>query len=203
MNHNQTPATEWVRELIGGEESRDVEFKESVYGLDAGDIVAFANSPDGGTIFLGVREDSDEKGHQRGYVIGCAIGDKEKLKIINKAQSCIPPIDIRVEEAVVYGKSVYCVHIGSGPDKPYCTGGGTYKIRGDARTNPLTPTRLLNLFLEKESHQFVSRFKEATLELTRSLDGLMAQTKELDHDMDQISARIAQVVEAERDRYQP
>lgn len=203
MSRNRKEETEWVEELVGGEENHDVEFKESVYGLESSDIAAFSNSKEGGTIFIGVREDSDEAGHQRGHVIGCAIGDKEKLKIFNKAESCIPPVNISVREESVYGKSIYSIHIPSGPDKPYCTGGGTYKIRGDARSNPLTPTRLLNLFLEKEGHQFITRFKEATQELTRSMDGLKQQAKELDHDMDQISARIAQVIQEERNRYMP
>jgi len=203
MKRSREQEIEWVKQIVGGEESHDVEFKESVYGLEASDIVAFANTKEGGTIFLGVREESDEGGHQRGYVIGCAVGDKEKLKIINKAQSCIPPIDVSIAEETVYGKSIYRIHIDGGADKPYCTGGGTYKIRGDARTNPLTPTRLLNLFLEKEGERFINRFKEATLELTQRLDGLNKQTKELDHDMDQITAKMAQIVENERNRYQP
>lgn len=203
MARKQIQTTEWVQDLIAGAENHDVEFKESAFGLEASDIVAFANSENGGTIFLGVREDSDGQGHQRGYVIGCAVGDKEKLKIFNKAQSCIPPIDIDVMEERVYGKTVYRIYIPSGEDKPYCTGGGTYKIRGDARTNPLTPTQLLNLFLEKEGDRFINRFKAATLELTKSLDGLTQQAKELDHDMDQITSKISQVIENERDRYLP
>jgi len=202
MKRSREQEIEWVKQIVGGEENHDVEFKESVYGLEASDIVAFANA-EGGTIFLGVREQSDESGHQRGYVIGCAVGDKEKLKIINKAQSCIPPIDVSIFEETVYGKSVYRIHIPAGEDKPYCTGGGTYKIRGDARTNPLTPSRLLDLFLEKEGDRFITRFKEATQELTKRLDGLNRQTKELDHDMDQITAKMAQIVENERNRYQP
>ena len=203
MKRDHAQEIEWVKEIVGGGESHDVEFKESIFGLEASDIVAFANSEKGGTIFLGVREDSDSAGHQRGYVIGCPVGDKEKLKIINKAESCIPPIDVDVYEERVYGKSVYRIHIPAGVDKPYCTSGGTYKIRGDARTNPLTPSRLLNLFLEKEGDRFINRFKEATQELTMSLDSLTAQAKELDVDMDQITARMNQIIENERNRYQP
>lgn len=203
MKRSHEQEIEWVKQIVGGAETHDVEFKESVYGLEASDIVAFANAKEGGTIFLGVREDSDEAGHQRGYVIGCAVGDKEKLKIINKAQSCIPPIDVSITEEMVYGKSIYRIHIPAGMNKPYCTGGGTYKIRGDARTNPLTPTRLLNLFLEKEGDRFINRFKEATQELTHRLDGLNRQTKELDHDIDQITSKMTQIIENERNRYQP
>jgi predicted HTH transcriptional regulator len=203
MKRGQEHTLEWVQEVLGNGETHDVEFKESIFGLDASDIVAFANSEKGGTIFLGVREDSDDAGHQRGYVIGCPVGDKEKLKIFNKAESCIPPVDIDVYAEVVYGKRIYRIYIPSGTDKPYCTAGGTYKIRGDARTNPLTPTRLLNLFLEMEGDRFITRFKDATQELTERLDRISHFAKELDHDLDQITARMAKIIEYEKDRYMP
>jgi len=45
-----------AEELLGSQESRTLDFKESVGGLSAEDIVAFANSEAGGTILLGVRE---------------------------------------------------------------------------------------------------------------------------------------------------
>src|SRR5690242_20343094 len=78
--------------MLNRSETYDVEFKESVSGLESSDIVSFANSDRGGTILIGIREAKTPKGQQRGEIIGCPIGDKEKLKILGKVNSCIPEI---------------------------------------------------------------------------------------------------------------
>ena len=61
------------------------------------------------------------------------------------------------------------IEIPSGKEKPYCTAGGTYKIRGDGRTNTLFPGRLLSLFVEKQSELFFDRFREATKEIGKDM----------------------------------
>ncbi len=77
----------------------------------------------------------------------------------------------------------YRIEIPSGKEKPYCTAGGTYKIRGDGRTNTLLPGRLLSLFVEKQSEIFFNRFREATKELGRTMMSTNAIQQEELHEL--------------------
>ena len=158
-----------ARLLLDREEDYDVEFKKSLAGLDNEDIIAFANSESGGAILIGVEEATTEDGRQVGTIAGCSIGDREKLSIVNRAESCVPPVDIEVVVENANRKPFYRIEIPSGDKKPYCTSGGKYKIRGDGRTKPLLPGRLLSMFVETESQQFIERFREATRALEHSL----------------------------------
>lgn len=162
--------------LLGSQESRELDFKESIGGLAADDLVAFANCASGGTILLGVRENQDEQGRQTAEIIGCEIGDRAKLSILGKAGSCVPPIELFVIVENCEGKKPFLrISIPSGAKKPYSTSGGTYKIRGDARNNPLTPDLLLALFMDTENAQFINRFSQATQELESSLHELKSR----------------------------
>jgi ATP-dependent DNA helicase RecG len=156
--------------LLAKEEGFDVELKRSTSGLENEDLVAFANSSHGGTILIGVEEKKDEKGRQIPIVVGCPVGDQEKQKIIGKAQGCTPTLTLTVSEEQIDGKTIYRVSIPSGPDKPYCTSGGTYKIRGDGRNLPLQPQDLLNIFLDSHGRQFLQRFQDATSDLRQTME---------------------------------
>ncbi|MFC4354757.1 RNA-binding domain-containing protein [Chryseomicrobium palamuruense] len=166
----QKSLTERVETLLNKEEGLDVDFKRDRNGIKPEDLVAFANSPSGGTILVGVDEDINKEGKQRGKIVGCKISDGEKLALLGKASECRPPIDIEIIiENENTDKPFYRIEIPSGPYKPYCTNRGVYQIRGDARNNPITPEQLLNIFLEKNSSEFFERFKHATLELESNL----------------------------------
>ena len=154
-----------AKAILDSSETYDVEFKESIGGLESTDIVSFANSERGGAILIGIRETKTENGQQRGEIIGCPIGDKEKLKILSKVNSCIPDISVEIFVENLGSKPFFRIEIPSGEDKPYCTSGGTYKIRGDGITQNLNPTQLLNLFVTKESERFLKHYREATNEL--------------------------------------
>ncbi len=158
-----------TRALLNRQEGLDVDFKMIVKGLESTDLVAFANSDRGGTILLGVGEIEDEQTMQKGRIVGCPIGDKERLYILSKAESCVPPVELNLIIENYARRPFYRVEIPPGKDKPYCTAAGTYKIRGDGRTNTLLPGRLLSLFIEKQSEVFFQRFREATKELGKSL----------------------------------
>lgn len=184
--------SERARSLLKGEESYDVEFKEALSGLHSSDLVAFANSTTGGTILVGVREYANAEGRQRGKIIGCPVGDEEKLSIVNRAESCIPSIELEVFVENAERCPFFRIEIPSGRDKPYCTAGGTYKVRGNARTNALTPSRLLHLFMESESQAFLERFSNATAKLEDDLAEMDARfTRELEN-------MYANLVELER-----
>ncbi|MGG3283600.1 AlbA family DNA-binding domain-containing protein [Paenibacillus solani] len=156
--------------IINKEEGYEIEFKESLSGLKSEDIVAFANSKTGGVILIGVKDDSDNQGKQIGTVTGCQISDKDKLSILNKAQSCRPPVNLEIISTEIDGAGIYVIEILSGEFKPYCTDGGTYRIRGDGQKRSLYPSELLSLFMESERNKFVNSFKEATTELERNLN---------------------------------
>ncbi len=180
--------SEKAEELLGSQESRILDFKESVGGLSSDDIVSFANSETGGTILLGVREMKDSQGRQMTQIVGCEIGDRAKLSILGKAGSCVPPVEVFVIVENCEGKKPFLrVEIPPGSRKPYSTSGGTYKIRGDARNNPLTPDRLLALFMEAENAQFINRFSQATQDLEVGISELKSR---LLSEMEEIYAHV-------------
>lgn len=184
--------TKRSQELLGRSEQIDVEFKESLAGLKNTALVAFANSAEGGTIFIGVREIQLEDGRQRGEIVGVEVSDKAKLQIVNRASSCIPPIELEVFIENTNDKPFFRIEIPSGKYKPYCTGGGRYAIRGNARTNVLMPNQLLNIFMENESQQFFQRFQQVTAELESHLNALAEKVSALEDRVDE-SSILAQI----------
>jgi hypothetical protein len=62
-----------ARTSLSGGESKDVDYKEKVKGLHAEDLVAFANSENGGAILIGVREVAGRNGKQKGEPVGHPI----------------------------------------------------------------------------------------------------------------------------------
>lgn len=155
--------------MVNKEEGFDVEFKESVSGLKSEDLVAFANSKSGGTILIGVKDEKQHDGRQIGKIVGCTISDADKLSILNKAQSCRPPVVAEISCETIDSLNLYIVKVPSGDFKPYCTEGGTYRIRGDAQKKALYPNELLSLFMESERDKFISKFQEATQVLEKDL----------------------------------
>jgi len=166
--------------LLSRQESYDVDFKRAISGLDSEDFVAFANSRRGGTLLIGVDETETPDGRQRGKIVGCPVGDKEKLSIISRAESCIPAIEIKVIVENAGALPFFRIEIPSGPQKPYCTSRGTYKIRGDGINFPLTPQRLLTMFLESESQEFIEKFRDATEDLEQKLGRLFESSVTLE-----------------------
>ncbi len=144
-----TGMSEQVRQLLQRPEGVDVDFKANTK-VDAEDFVAFANSEQGGVLLLGVQEETVD-GRQRGRVVGCEVDDEARLSIVNKAAGCIPPVEVHVAIEQEGSKSFFVVTVPSGKDKPYCTSGGTYKIRGDGRNIALDPKSLLGLTPEQSN----------------------------------------------------
>lgn len=162
--------TKRARELLSRQEGLDSDFKRSMQGLTSEDLVAFANSPGGGAILIGVNEVRDENGQQRGQVIGCDVSDSQRLIIHNKAEDCVPPVEVQIFIENAADRPFFRVEIPSGAHKPYCTKGGTYKTRGEGRTKALLPNRLLALVMAEEGEEFIRRFSEATRTLETRLE---------------------------------
>ena len=167
--------TKRTKLLLDAEENYEIEFKQSINGLDSADLVAFANSEHGGTILIGVEEDTGEKNRQRGKIIGCDVGDQERLNILSKTNSCIPKVDVEIYVENLKIKPFFRIEILPGTNKPYCTAGGTYKTRGYGLNEVLDPDRLLAMFLESENDRFLKKFSEST----RKLEGTIERTNRI------------------------
>ena len=164
--------------LLNKEESFDVDFKSNSE-ISIEDLVAFANSEIGGTILLGVEEIENEDGTQKGKVIGCDVSDATKLKIVNKANQCIPHIDISIHIENSKNKPFYRIEIPSSKNKPHCTQKGIYKTRGDGANKPLLPQELLRIYLDSESDNFLKKYSKATFEMRNELQNL--HTKQMEN----------------------
>lgn len=165
--------------LLDAGESKAVDYKEKVKGLHSEDLVAFANSENGGAILIGVREISGHHGKQKGESIGHSIDDDSRLQIMGKTLSCSPPIQVEIFIENLRHLPFYRVEIPTGAQKPYATNSGTYKIREDGRNNPLLPEQLLKMFLEREGEEFRSRFSEATGKLESSMKEALGLVEKL------------------------
>lgn len=117
-------------------EDVDVEWKTNTK-VDSVDFVAFANSEAGGAILLGIGERKGPNGEQLPVIHGCDISDDTKLKLVNKAIDCLPPIEIQVFAENCKAKPFLRVEIRSGKHEPYCTKSGIYSIRSNNRNAPL------------------------------------------------------------------
>ncbi|SCC68957.1 RNA-binding domain-containing protein [Bacillus wiedmannii] len=169
---SKSKISEHARVLLNKEEGYDVDFKRTLKGLSVDDLVAFANSSIGGTILVGIDETVDEDGKQIGKIVGCKIGDNEKLIILNKASDCRPSVDVEIYVENEGDTPFYRIEIPSGECKPYSTLKGTYLIRGDGRNLPLNQDKLLNIFVEEQGETFIDRFKKATETLEEQLGRL-------------------------------
>lgn len=161
------------RYLLAQQENDVLDFKESIAGLTSDDLVAFANTRDGGAILLGVREGKGEDGMQAAEIRGCEIGDEPKMTILNKAASCMPPLEgVEVFFENTGERPFIRIEIPSGEHRPHCTASGTYKIREDGRNRAIHPRTLLGIFVEQEGDRFFGRFHQATDALREEISGL-------------------------------
>ncbi len=159
-----------ARQLISRPEGLDVDYKRALSGLDATDLIAFANSTHGGSLLIGVDETQSGNGVQKGVVVGCPVDDGERLKIINKAEECVPPVELEIFIENSAHHPFFRIEIPPSRLKPHCTKKGTYMIRGDGRNIALLPDRLLMIFLQTEGEEFLKRFKESTRGMEKHLD---------------------------------
>ncbi|MFE8071256.1 ATP-binding protein [Marinobacteraceae bacterium S3BR75-40.1] len=181
-----------TRLLLNQAEGWTVDFKRDLNGVKHKTLIAFANSPTGGAILVGVEEVTVE-GVQRGRVVGCDVSDHARLQIQNKALSCTPPINIQIITENLANRPILRVEVPSGPNKPYCSQSGEYAIRSDGRNRALQPEELLQMFMEQEAEQFVARFRHAVgkletqvetmdTELRSGVDRMLEDITRLDRD---------------------
>lgn len=179
-----------ARSLLAAGENKDVDYKANVKGLHAEDLVAFANSSSGGAILIGVEEVSATDGIHKGSPIGCTVDDQSRLQIMGKALACSPAVQVELFVENTSDKAFFRIEIPSGSHKPYCSGGGTYKIREDGRNVPLLPEALLKMFLDREGEEFRSRFSQATEGLESIMTDAAVSAEGLEH---VISSKIEEI----------
>ena len=169
--------------LLSLQEGLDVDFKRNVQGLKPVDLVAFANSKRGGAILVGVDEIKEKDGRQSTKIVGCSVGDEDKRTIIDKANSCIPNVEVSIFIENLSRNPFFRIEIKSGSDKPYCTKKGTYNIRDNGRNSPIYPEKLLSMFIEKEGETFLRRFKDATRNIEETISKLKSKVEEDSKDL--------------------
>lgn len=172
-----------TRVLIDNPETREVEYKESISGVDTSDMVAFANA-NGGTILVGVKEISDSSGKQQGEIVGQEGSfDENRNAITSKARSCRPPLDISVIREQDGDKFIYRVDIEKHSSGLCCTGGGRYVRREDGSKKAIDPTTIAAIVLERESAKFIKQLEEAgrsfVEELSKGQESLGNQIREV------------------------
>ena len=170
--------TKRAQRLLRAEEELEVDFKRSISDLDSEDIVAFANSDNGGAILIGVEESVASDGRRIGRIVGCQTNEESRRRIYDKASNCSPPIKLFVFVENTKSCPFLRVEIPPGRNKPYSTGGGTYKVRRDGYNQALLPNMLLQMFFELESSRFIERFKQATQNLDELIEQLQAEVRE-------------------------
>lgn len=186
---------EWLspraEQLLSGAEGLTVDFKRNIKSLSADDLVSFANSEKGGALLLGIDDTEDKAGRQIGQIVGCEISDGMKLLITNKAFSCFPPVPIEIFIENNGDLPFYRIEIASGQNKPYCTAGGTYKIREDGRNKILHPGELLELFLDSASQQFTERFRRVvSSSASKDMDALRKEVALLRKAVEKLSGDV-------------
>jgi ATP-dependent DNA helicase RecG len=145
--------------MIRGEENISVEYKQSVAAVEQDDFVALANA-NGGTILVGV-EEVRQAGRQYGRVVGCDVGEAARRGLLNKAASCLPSIGASITVEGSRARRILRVDVQEALRKPCCTASGTYKIRMDGTKVAIDPTLLTTMILERESEEFLRRFRVA------------------------------------------
>jgi len=183
-----------AKSLLSREEGYEVELKQSEVGLETEDLVAFANSKNGGSILVGIKEIKDKFGKQKAKIVGCKGTDKEKMSIKQKALNCIHSIDVEIFKENTDENLFYRIEIPSGENKPYCTSKGIYKIRDDGHNKVIDPDKLLLMFINLESDKFLKKFKEATKEIENSLSDI---SRDINESLNHLSDIVPQLSDLE------
>lgn len=141
-----------TKRLLTRSEGLQVDFKRDAESVKPEDIVAFANSG-GGTILIGVDEVKGANGIQRGKIVGCDVSDKERNKIVSRANSCRPAIPVMVTVETNGKQAIMRVEIQKGG--LHCTSNGTYKIHRDGQNDIIDPALMAEIIVKLERTKIV------------------------------------------------
>jgi len=162
--------------MIKGEEGIAVEYKRSVDAVEQDDLVALANS-NGGTILVGV-EEQRSGGRQHGQIVGCVVGEEARRTILNKAGGCLPPVNLKITVERSGSRRILRLDVEEASKKPCCTPSGTYKIRKNGTKVAIDPELMTAMIMERESEEFLSRFRAAGDAIIEALNGVRKSLEE-------------------------
>lgn len=196
-----------TRRLLNGLESLTVELKENVDGVKPDDLVAFANRKEGGTIFAGVKDNKhwdDPKAFLVEYLVEQRLTDRAKRQLLEKAMSCIPPVQMQLSEENTAKISFIRIDVLPSKSWPHCTSSGKYVIREDGLNHALQPNQLLGMFLDREEGSFLSRYRAATDRFEQLFTNLEFNVEsnlhdlniELERSIEELSGRIGDAFES-------
>ncbi len=185
---------EKTKQFLSQAEGSDVEFKEEIGGVEPEDLVAFANSTDGGFLLIGVSETENDQGQQRGRVDGCDVSDQGKQRVIGQAESCTPTVPLEVHVENTDDTPFLRIDIPQGSNRPYCTDSGKYITRDDGRNRALYPSELLDLFVHEQAERFRERFESAASGLEAEIESLRVKLeKRIESFLAEIQGQLSEV----------
>ena len=177
-----------TRQLLSRPEGLAVDFKRDAEAVKPEDIVAFANGG-GGTILVGVDEIRAANGAQRGTVVGCDVSDRERNKIVSRANSCRPAIPVQITIETQGKHSIMRVDISKGG--LHCTSNGTYKIRRDGQTDIIDPSAMAQLIVTVERSKILAYLRAAVRsEIEGARDDMLSQYDETMSEIEELRAEI-------------
>ncbi len=180
--------------LLSRSEGLEVDFKRDAESIKQDDLVAFANSG-GGTILAGVDEVKGKNGVQKGKVVGCDVSDRERNKIVSRANGCRPVIAVKVSVETQGKYSIFRIDIPKGG--LHCTSNGTYKIRRDGQTDIIDPSAMAHIIVELERKKIVEYLRSAVRpeiedvqsEIEEKYNDAIAEIDELRSQLDDVDGR--------------
>lgn len=131
-----------INEIIKQGENSAIEFKSADVKSEniAKEITAFANM-DGGIILIGVEDD--------GSLSGISTEKKWEEWIMNIVRNNInPPLSVEFELVEINEKTIACISVAKGKNKPYQTIDGKYYIRVGSTNRIASIAELMRLFQE-------------------------------------------------------
>ncbi|PWB69652.1 MAG: hypothetical protein C3F07_19205 [Anaerolineales bacterium] len=147
-----------TKRLLARPEGLKVDFKRDAESVKPDDLVAFANGG-GGTILIGVDEIKGANGVQRGKIVGCDASDRERNKIVSRANSCRPAIPVTITVETSGKLAIIRVDIQKGG--LHCTSNGTYKIHRDGQNDIIDPTLMAEIIVQLERGKILGYLRAA------------------------------------------
>lgn len=186
----KVPATPIIptKRLLAQSEGLQVDFKRDAESVKPDDLVAFANGG-GGTILIGVDEFKGTNGVQRGKIVGCDVSDRERNKIVSRANSCRPAIPVMVTIETNGKQAVMRVDIQKGG--LHCTSNGTYKIHRDGQNDIIDPTLMAEIIVKLERAKILGYLRAAVRpELEEAQDDMRTLYEEAQSEIEDLRSEL-------------
>ncbi len=177
-----------TKRLLARSEGLQVDFKRDAESVKPDDLVAFANGG-GGTILIGVDEVRGTNGIQRGKVVGCDVSDKERNKIVSRANSCRPAIPVTVTVETNGKQALMRVDIQKGG--LHCTSNGTYKIHRDGQNDIIDPALMAEIIVRLERAKILGYLRAAVRpEIEEAQDDMQSLYDEARAEIEDLRAEL-------------